>query len=351
MKNLLFITVACLCLLAVSAEAQVRVGLGAPPEMTAEEAEQQMQVQQYFAERVQDAMMKGAFSSAWNGRGVASVLMALVLEQNDPLAVLVAFGISEEQNDQINASMMAAMMATVEGMSGDSEPFRIVAEMEQLQATSEIPDAETIERILYLMEKTTETQGSLFHNAATSAMEEVLSPEHLQQIQETLLANMAEIPFVTPSMFEVLNLTDVQKEQMEQIKKELEPEFEAALENWMTGYKTLQKMTAEDPEHKKIVTEIQSKGQAFAIRFRTRMFDVLSDEQWVRLQNLIDNPPEHALIFRKALKELSGEDDESKGEESGEWVPGPNSWRPGDAIPMQYRLERNTRGRFPRGEE
>ncbi|MCL2710181.1 MAG: hypothetical protein FWE95_04805, partial [Planctomycetaceae bacterium] len=32
-----------------------------------------------------------------------------------------------------------------------------------------------------------------------------------------------------------------------------------------------------------------------------------------------------------------------------QWVPGPGSWRPGDAIPVQIQEPR--RSRFPRGEE
>jgi len=383
--KLVFIAVACLSFLAASAQAQIRSVQSTPrglPELTAEEQQKLREFdqltpeerqrfiesinvrtpeprqlspeEQYFAERTQEAILKGAFRSAWNGRGITGIFTVLAAEeQNDPLALLAAFGISEEQYGQIGEHINASLADMPKEMLGDPELSRYMTEMGQLQA-SEIPDAETMEKVLDLLEKSMEIQGSFVFNAAADAMEVVLSAEHLQQLQETLLANMEAMPFVTPSMFEALNLTDAQKEQMAKIKKELEPEFEAVLENWMNGYKTLTKMTAEDPEHKKIVAEIQSKGQGFAMRFRTQMFDVLTDEQWVRLQNLIDNPPEHALVFRKKLRELAGISGEGhdgeKSEESDVWVPGPGSWRPGDAIPIQYRQERETRSRFPRGE-
>jgi hypothetical protein len=98
---------------------------------------------------------------------------------------------------------------------------------------------------------------------------------------------------------------------------------------------------------------MQANGRAFAAQFKIQMFDVLTDEQWFRLQELIDNPPEHALLFRRHLR---GQSDESEEPEEAtvadEWVPGPNSWRPGDALFEEYRIERNTRQRqFPRGEE
>jgi Ni/Co efflux regulator RcnB len=106
------------------------------------------------------------------------------------------------------------------------------------------------------------------------------------------------------------------------------------------------KLLAEDPEYKKIYEEIQSQGKAFSTKFKTKMFDVLTDEQWARLQQLIDNPPEHARAFRNRLQKQRGE-----AEKKGEWMPGPNSWRPGDPIPEQYRQQRNERqGSFPRGE-
>jgi len=102
---------------------------------------------------------------------------------------------------------------------------------------------------------------------------------------------------------------------------------------------------AEDPEYKKIQEALQSKTKAFSTQFRTRLYDVLTDEQWVRLQELIDNPPEHAKALLKKLREQRGE-----AEKTGAWSPGPGSWRPGDGIPEGYRIERNTRRQFPRGE-
>jgi len=85
-----------------------------------------------------------------------------------------------------------------------------------------------------------------------------------------------------------------------------------------------------------------------------RMFDVLTDEQYARVIDLIDNPPDYVVALLKRWREQSGESEESKeveeGEKSGVWIPGPNSWRPGDPIPGAYRIERETRSRFPRAE-
>jgi hypothetical protein len=106
----------------------------------------------------------------------------------------------------------------------------------------------------------------------------------------------------------------------------------------------IQKKLKEDPEYKKVSDQLQTQGKAFSTKFNTKIFDILTDEQWARLQKLIDNPPEYAKVFGKKMKEQQG-----KGEKSDSWAPGPNSWQPGKPIPEEYRQWRNTGGRFPRG--
>jgi len=79
------------------------------------------------------------------------------------------------------------------------------------------------------------------------------------------------------------------------------------------------------------------------MQFRIKMFDVLTDEQWLRIQDLVDHPPEYIKVFLKKVKANI----EKNARDTG-WQPGPGSWQPGDAIPEAYRQERNTRGNFPR---
>jgi len=222
----------------------------------------------------------------------------------------------------------------------------------------------------------------------SDAFDNTLTPEQRQTMNEAFLASMSELPIILPDMFEALDLTDAQKWQMEEIKNELDAEFEKTLDDFVTYQMMLRDMIidelgkqgieavksgmsqqeaaqerarvyselskkslaamsklAEDPEYKKIQEALQSKTKAFSTQFRTRLYDVLTDEQWVRLQELIDNPPEHAKALLKKLREQRGE-----AEKTGAWSPGPGSWQPGDPIPGAYRIERETRRGFPRGE-
>ena len=194
------------------------------------------------------------------------------------------------------------------------------------------------------------------------ALENLLTTEQQRKIQEYQLATMETQHFVSPCMFEVLDLTGGQRQEMEQIKKKLEPEFEKSLEKYLNDEQIFMdkffelrkrhgygidtdnmvihtKLLKEDPEYKKLWDERSSAGKAFAIQFKTEMFDVLTDEQWFRLQALVDNPPDYIKAFYKRAAEHE--------RQAGAWQPGPNAWQPGDPIPEQYRQERTTRGRFP----
>jgi Ni/Co efflux regulator RcnB len=218
---------------------------------------------------------------------------------------------------------------------------------------------------------------------STAAFEDALSPEIKQKIQEARLAAMGETSTFSPRLFETLNLTDAQKQQMERIKKELEPEFEkhceiyagnaamilervnAAIEQKRVAQIPIGDLGAfirelqEEPEHKKLLDESYASSKALATLFRTRMAEILTDGQRRRLQELIDNPPPYArLLIQRLRRENWGQDEEKVNDQSGEnkkvesdrdvWVPGPDSWQPGDPIPEKSRQEEEPKGNFPR---
>ena len=219
-----------------------------------------------------------------------------------------------------------------------------------------------------------------------AAFEDALSLELKQKMLEAQLAAMGETSTIAPRLFEVLNLTDAQKQQMERIKKELEPELEKHLEIYGNNAAKIlervnvaiqQKQAAQipigdlavfmrkleaEPEHKKLLDESYASSKAFATLFRNRMYEILTDAQRKRLQDLIDNPPPHAqVLIQRLRRENWGQLEVGKRDPSGEnkiavagtdiWVPGPDSWKPGDPIPEGSRQPRNERGDFPRPAE
>ena len=298
--------------------------------------------------------------SYWEGQGVHfTVLGALECP-----SVRSAWSVSEEQFQQFNDSVNASI--------NTPEALDMFNELDGAGWSYDSDDEETRRRFEYLAEQS----ASLLHNARTDALDSILTQEQKQIIDESLLSSLGETPIVSPSMFEVLNLTDTQRQEMERIKKEFETAFEEMLEDYVNSQMilsnkwhsefarqnnpfrqmsreelqeinqtVLRKLMSEDQEYKSIHEDIQSKSIAFAERFKVKIFDVLTDEQWQRLQDLIDNPPRHARIFIQNLREQRGETEENKGDI---WVPGPGSWRPGDPLTESYRIRRNTQIRFPR---
>jgi len=203
----------------------------------------------------------------------------------------------------------------------------------------------------------------------TNAVNDNLTSEQLKKIQEFRISTMSEYPlispFISPSMFEALNLSGAQKEQLDEIKRVLKPEFEKYVEKHVEIEKKnnerrndglMEKLRdlPDDEARAKFVKDISEKiqaelqperdkvlasGKALGDKLKIEVFDVLTDEQWNRLIDLIDNPPEYVKKILRKWKEAS--------EKASAWAPGPNSWRPGDPIPEGYRQQRSE-GRFPR---
>ena len=336
--------------------------------------QQEAQPRVDFAQRMQSPMaqqamktqLKSAFRVFWDGR--TSVTAFGLLRDPD---IRAAWDVSDEQHQQIE-ERMAHIGDYLQNNPAYLELEKVGTELlESGNSFTENLDEETMRKVAELQVK----MSALTTNYIADTVDNVLTPEQKQTMQESYLASMGEVPIISSGMFEALNLTDAQKQQMERIKKEFEPVFEKYLDDFADNQIFLTKKMFDelakqgdnrediqermqaitkrlmegDPEYKKVYDEIQSKGKVFATQLKTKMFDVLDDGQWKRLQELINNPPEHTKVLLKIMKEQSGESEEGKNPGGG-WQPGPGSWRPGVAIPEAYRQERNTRRNFPRQE-
>jgi len=99
--------------------------------------------------------------------------------------------------------------------------------------------------------------------------------------------------------------------------------------------------------------DLQESSKTLATELKIEMFDVLTDEQWDRFQKLVDDPPDY---IKKIIDQMRNRferrtDNNPSATSAGTWQPGPDSWRPGDPIPEQYRQQRNQRSRFARETE
>jgi Spy/CpxP family protein refolding chaperone len=340
--KLLLVAVSCLFFFSLTGYAQM-----APP----------AQMQQSLAGRQGlERLLKTGNRMFWDGRFIYEMAVDSLIDPE----IRSALGVSDEQHREIQAARGKAMSAfadnpeieklhdEIRAIYDFDDPFMLKADEETAKKFWDMQDKVRNQEVIYM----------------SDALDKILPPELKQKVNESHLAIMGEMPIIAPNMFEALNLTDAQKQQMKKIKKDFEPEFEKHLDNFVKGsmflldkryaevekqggsienHEAFQKKLMEDPAYKRVQEEIQTQGKAFSEKFKIKMFDVLTDEQWVRLQKLVDDPTEYGKILRTKLRKERGEREKIE-----VWAPGPNSWQPGDPIPEGYRQQRQERGRFPR---
>jgi Ni/Co efflux regulator RcnB len=199
-------------------------------------------------------------------------------------------------------------------------------------------------------------------------IDESLTPEQKKKFNEFHISYMSETEFVFPGMFEALDLSDEQKKQFGEVHKKMEPELDKHI-NAMIEYRTkdhkkrleaVRARTTDPDEQTRLINDVNflvpiwaelqpdrdkkmKSGKELADKLKIEMFDILTDEQWDRMIQLIDNPPEYVKKMKEQQRKWMEEIAKSNANKSGEWQPGPNSWRPGDPIPEQYRQQREER--------
>jgi len=331
---------------------------------------------------------KSNLRDQWNRQDESVSIAEHIMVNSD---YRIALGVSDEQYQQIVDATHRLREPIQSRMRNNPEVQKIQAEIQTIIDRAPNPPPSTggwhprmlglDDASLQRMSDLNDMLSSLQEIARTDACSGILTPEQERKARESYLANMGLLPIFSPRMFEGLSLTDAQKQQMKNLEKDFESELEKYLENFASRWIAFEdllfgtlkkqegtnlgermqatyKILAGDPEYKRIMEEITSHHKAFAARFMTEMYErsILTDAQWARLQELFDNPPEHARVLGRVLRGQSGASgsenmgaSENASEESGGWRPGPGSWRPGDALPVQIQERRE--GRFPREEE
>lgn len=339
-----------LCLGGLESKAQDEDSQGPPPEMMGMLAEA---MQSENMQRMQKASVKQAFRMYWDGKG-ANLGMQNYLMQP---AFREGLGITDEQMGNIQKAPMELMQ---------DEKFS--AAQKEIMELVDIGDPFFKNAGPEKVDKLIDIQGRMMDGmfeAMSNKIDEVLTPEQKKLSQEAQLSMMSEVPIISPSMFEVLDLDDEQKKQMAEIKKEFDGEFDEISDKFTddqllltrkifeymakekTGFSTdpsknaervqdmLKKMAEEDPEFREIQRRSQEYGQQFVTKFKYRLYDILSDEQLKRLIDLTENPPEYIKKMKEMMKELRGEKSDAP------WKPSLDSWKPGDPVPEEYKQKRN----------
>jgi len=368
MKTFTFYGLAVILLLGLTTSAFAQSNI-----VTAEQAEiiNSMNRQTYA-----DARIQSMVRSLLNGSEMGLFVSGFLRQEDFREGV----GVSQEQNQKIQEGLRNIDQAAF--TQGESDPdYKLLVDADQelrrsfseavmsnaaLDVLEEIREAR-LDLQIQMSEMRSEKRANLFN--------EVLTPDQWKRIQEYYISTMSYTNYVFPQMFEALDLSDEQREQFEDIKKNIEPEFvehiAKQVEHETRSWEKLNELAMElesirdweerqrlfEDIRKKVREEFQPErnallesGKGLADRLKSEMFDVLTDEQWARMVDLIDNPPDYVKRVIARTREALERTDSSTGTTGG-WQPGPGSWQPGDGIPEGYRIQRETRRQFPRGEE
>jgi len=309
------------------------------------------------------------YRSTWRGHGSWMSLNTFLR-----LGGEAELGLTEDQKHRLS------YLYKSNGVSGDWKrsmeanptPEYILA-MEAIQAT-EIPDDP-------LFERATEEQKNAFREAflaplmlftkvAQADIEETLLPEQMLQVRKLEMQMMSEFGFLFPAMFDPLDLTDDQKEEMNQIAQEMEAEFDrltmeqalfkserlvamygslreksyTSIEEFNESLQNLQRLFVPSETLRKKGEDLHARGTRFVTLLQHRLMNVLTDEQLDKMQKILDETPDlikRLIASRRAARESQ--------EKAPGYVPGADSWRPGMPLPVEFKEERRT-GRFPRSE-
>jgi peroxiredoxin len=294
---------------------------------------------------------KQAVNFSWDNN---TELLARQVRYNADLREGIGISAEQFQKIQDSAQISEPLQAINDARNKISEEYPGVDHGENTPEEVQKQYSELYERM----------QATIRENLTNGVINNV-TPDQMQKVREFQISTMSEaVDFISPGMFEALGISDAQKEQFGKIRQKMEPDFDKLIDKhselgltfsqktfeeldklngisdmmeWENALQEIQsKIRTSDREVLRITNEFEKSGKELADKLKIEMFDVLTDEQWKRMVDLIDNPPDYVKAILKKLQERRGV--------SG---PGPNSWKPGDPIPEGYRQQRRE-GRFPR---
>jgi hypothetical protein len=307
--------------------------------------------------------------SAWNGQGTWMPLSIMLRAGGD-----AELGLTEEQKMRLAPLYRGEEMGAEAGQRLRTNPTpEWIQAMEMLQA-AELPDDP-------LFERATEEQQNAWREAQTDMIsilvgvmqkdvEETLTPEQMLHVRKLEMQLMSEMGIPFPSMFDPLNLTDEQKQEMNLIADEMKAEFDrltleeallkgerlaatygllqgksfASRDEFQKSRRDVLRQYVPSEAMRKKSKDLQEQGTKMTTLLKNRLMNVLTDEQLDKMQKIMDESPEYV---KKILAEFKARREAQQ--KSPDYIPGPDSWHPGDPLPVQFKEQRRVRG-FPRSE-
>ncbi len=231
------------------------------------------------------------------------------------------FGITEEQ--------MKNMMDSLKSMKKPDDfesSFNVM--MKKLDENIDYVPTEEEETQIEVMFRNVLDQANL---AAANAF----TPEQMQKMDGMMFVLMGglESPLLDEKHMGALELTDEQKEKLETIRKETKPERDKMFGELTTE---LKKMFKTGKMNVKDLEAFGERFKEFSENLKKRRMEVLTEAQIAKAAELTAKPPK--FLTAATLNMLP------------KWMPGIDSWKPGDGASEEIKSERRKRKAFPKTE-
>jgi len=343
---------------------------------SAQEPSAEQQVEAHLRFLLSPAMQLGLESSQlansrspWNGHGSWMPLRHMLLAGAEG-----ELGLTEDQKQRLAPLYAEPALGWSWYLQMLQNPTPEFVQIQTALEATRIPDDPYFEHATEEQKNAYREASFALENALLAVMQteiqETLTPEQMLQVRKLEMQMMSEMGIPFPSMFDPLDLTEEQREEMNNIADELKAEFdqltmESAVlhaERHAAMYRSLhgqsfasqtelhtvlqerQRRFVPSEEMRRRGNDLQERGTRLMTLLQTRLMNVLTDDQLDKMQEILNATPEFAnnlIAERRARREAA--------RQSPIYMPGPDSWRPGDPMPTQFREERQ-RSRFPRSE-
>ena len=306
-----------------------------------------------------------AFYSSWNGQGTWLPLRVMIRTGGE-----TELGLSSEQKQRLSFLYKENEIGKEFLMKMYQEQAPELMRVIEMQQAAQITDfASATEDQKNAYREADMAMNTLALSAMQGAIVDTLTPEQMLQVRKLEMQLMPAMGIPFPSMFDPLGLTEEQKKEMEKITDAMKAEFEPLIletaahkAEWLAAifgslqgksfasYDEYQKAESDafrqyvpsEASRKKHV-DLQERGVTLVTQLQNRLMNVLTDEQLDKMQKIMDEMPEFA---KQMLAQSKAQQEEQK--KSQTYAPGPDSWRPGMPMPVQFKEQRQ--GRFPRVE-
>lgn len=176
------------------------------------------------------------------------------------------------------------------------------------------------------------------YSKMSDVAQDVFTPEQMAKVAEIEFATFGGIdsPFINIDSMGVLELTDEQKKEIEEFQKETEDEKKEIL-NDISEF--TQKIVKTGKFNLQDGKNFEEKTKKFTQKVSDRMREILTEDQIAKAEQIIKR---QKVAMQKMMGGMGA---------ATSWIPGADSWKPGQPILDSFQRDTERKPRFPRAKK